>query len=134
ARLPNGPCGPGPVVTVLPFQLVTEGDFVSLTSEAHNAPSAVYTWEQVSGPTAVLNDPANPAPTFIAPDVDATTDLVFVLNVEDNGVHAPAAVAVVRVMRFNPNDATADAGPDQTVQENALVMLDATGSFDADGD
>lgn len=54
----------------------------SLSVDA-NADALSYAWTQVAGPHAELLGADTLAPTFVAPDVDAATDLVFSLTVSD---------------------------------------------------
>lgn len=54
----------------------------------------IFSWIQTEGPPVRLNDPQSSAPSFIAPDVDTVTQLVFELTVIDGGEVATATVAV----------------------------------------
>ncbi|MCD6288268.1 MAG: hypothetical protein J7M12_04050, partial [Candidatus Hydrogenedentes bacterium] len=99
-----------------------------------NGDPLTYTWTQVSGPTVLLDDTTKARPRFVAPGVTATTTVEFDLVVSD-GIEESAADRVSITIAPAPNTPpTADAGPDQTVDELALVTMDGTNSADPDGD
>jgi len=67
-------------------QQVTEGETVQLNglnSLAINGSITDYQWTQTEGPSVELNSNGSAAPTFTAPQVDATSLLVFELIVSD---------------------------------------------------
>lgn len=92
-----------------------------------------FHWEQTSGPpvTLDLTDPAKP--TFATPFVGpAGEELTFIATVTDGEASNSKLVFVCVV---NTNHApVADAGAAQTVAEGSTVTLDATASYDQDGD
>jgi len=118
-------------------QTVTEGDIVSLDGSASTDADGIinsYLWEQLSGTLATLNNANSVNADFNAPAVaDNTTDkLVFQLTVTDNnGLSDTSTLSVfvqdVLVSNIAPN---ADAGPDQSINENTPVTLTAAGSTD----
>ncbi|GAB5495479.1 MAG: hypothetical protein Phyf2KO_05590 [Phycisphaerales bacterium] len=80
-----------------------------------------YTWEQVSGPTVVLDDPNAVTPTFESPPVDADTDVVFRVTVA-NGDDVSTEEVTVHVVSVN-DVPEIDAGEDLFVNENTPVTL-----------
>jgi len=94
-----------------------------------------YQWTQTTGPTVTLANPNSATPMFTAPQVSADTTLIFSLTVTDNHGAASTNTATTNVIVKNVNQLpTADAGKDQTVDENtANVKLNGTGSHDPDG-
>jgi len=69
-------------------QIVEEGAEVTLDASNCSAPEhgfESYLWEQTSGPSVILSDPAAVQPTFTAPDVGSGgVSLVFELTITDN--------------------------------------------------
>ncbi|RNC81702.1 MAG: hypothetical protein ED559_07920 [Phycisphaera sp.] len=80
-----------------------------------------YTWEQVSGPTVVLDDPNAVTPTFESPAVDVDTDIVFRVTVA-NGDEVSTEEVTVHVVSVN-DVPEIDAGEDLFVNENTPVTL-----------
>ncbi|WP_394729329.1 PKD domain-containing protein [Altererythrobacter sp. GH1-8] len=102
------------------------------SSDSDNDP-ITYSWTQVSGPPVTLSDPAAANPTFTSPARrNGIQELGFQLVVNDgNASSAPDLVTITVESNTLP---VPDAGPDQTVQGNSTVTLDASGTTDADGD
>jgi glucose/arabinose dehydrogenase len=129
-----------PVSNAGPDQSVNEGTLVTLTglgSTDSDGTVASYAWSQTSGPAVTLSSTTASQPTFTAPSVSAATPLVFSLVVTDNDGAAdatPDSVTVTVNDVTSPNNPpVANAGPDQTVNENVLVTLTGLGSTDSDG-
>jgi hypothetical protein len=93
-----------------------------------------YHWEQIAGPAVTLSDPTAARPGFTAPTVaSAGATLTFQLTVDD-GVHISTADMVnVTITNIN-QEAVAQAGADQIVQQGSIVTLHGGESYDADGD
>ena len=109
-------------------QNVNEGDSVVLAATANDpeGQGLTYTWTQVSGPSVALTGATGAAPTFTAPEGLANTSLVFQVAVSD-GTSTTIDTVTIDVNR--DNDApSADAGPNQTVNEHDAVTLGATAS------
>lgn len=146
-----------PVADAGDDQSIAEGSPVTLHGENsfdpdgdETQPSFTYAWVQVSGsPTVVLTGANTKNPTFTAPIVGSSgapgvvATLVFELRVDDGfppDLPAPGftfanVVDEVTVEITNVNNLpSADAGTDQTVDENASVALSAAVSDDPDSD
>ena len=64
------------------------GDTVELDGSGSTDPDGdelSYEWQQVSGPSVVLENADGPNPTFVAPEVERQAALVFRLVVNDAG-------------------------------------------------
>jgi hypothetical protein len=91
-----------------------------------------YRWSQTAGPPVTLSNPQAKKPTFTAPNVVGSKALTFELTVTDFGSLKDTDTTIVNVTGDN-DPPTADAGPDQAVdEEEAIVELDGVGSRDPD--
>jgi K319L-like, PKD domain/GDSL-like Lipase/Acylhydrolase family len=126
-----------PVADAGPDQTVNENQLVTLDGSGSHDPDndpLTYSWEQkASDPIQVtLSNPTAVHPSFTAPSgLSQNTALTFNLVVNDGHVDSPVDSVVITVTARIP---VADAGPDQTVNENQLVTLDGSGSHDPDND
>ncbi len=79
-------------------QAVLPGDTVSLDGSASYDPDGdalVYQWVQVAGPLVALSDDTSAQPSFIAPAVTDTENLVFELTVTDGALDSqPDSVTI----------------------------------------
>lgn len=105
--------------------ITLEGSFTVHTS----GKPLTYKWIAPQGITLSSDIIANP--TFTAPDVVYSTDLTFSLIISD-GLNYSTADQVVIVVRNIPKPPVANAGADQTVNENSQVYLDGSASLDPD--
>ena len=119
-----------------PNQTVDEGDAVTLDGSGSFDPNndpLEYSWSQTSGPEVDLTGADTASPAFTAPTVSEQTNLVFQLTVTAAGESGTDTVAIA-VRDSESNAPTADAGPDQTVDEGDAVTLDGSGSSDPNND
>jgi len=124
-----------PVADAGPDQTTPPGSMVTLSGTNSYDPDGAfvsYFWTQTQGTVVILSEANVAQPTFTAPGTDtAGESLVFSLTVEDEyGVQAVDTCTVNVVSANLPP--VANAGPDQTVQEWAVVMLDGSRSSDPD--
>ena len=131
------PAPAAPVANAGADQSVAEGTQVTLDGSISfdaNADPLTYQWVQIAGPPVTLSAATAMRPVFTAPAVSTGgATLTFQLTVNDG--HASGAPDTVNITITNVNHApVADAGADQTVRAGGAVTLDATGSFDQDGD
>jgi hypothetical protein len=141
-----------PVADAGEDQSVAEGAPVTLDGEdSFDIDNDLFSfaWTQVSGPPVVFAGADGANPTFEAPyagaggETGVVATLVFELRVDDGyafDVPAPGygfsdVVDSVTIEVTNTNNPPiADAGYDQTVEENSAVVLAGDGSEDPDGD
>jgi hypothetical protein len=124
-----------PVADAGPDQIVNEGDTVTLDGSNSSDPDdsiASYLWSQTAGPPVTLADPSAAQTTFSAPVVGSGgASLTFMLRVTDGFGSEATDTCIVNITNGNLPP-TADAGPDQTVDEGDTVTLDASNSTDPD--
>lgn len=89
-----------------------------------------YTWVKVSGPEVTLHDADTAWPWF---DADYQGTLVFELTVYDGIADSVPDRVTIRVVQQS-HAPVADAGDDIRVRVGDKVVLDASGSYDPDGD
>jgi hypothetical protein len=127
-----------PTADAGPDQNVDEETTVTLDGSNSSDPDdgiESYLWKQIAGPSVSLSDPQAVQPTFTTPSVagNKSTSLKFELTVTDFGGLRDTDTTVVNVTGDKDNDPpTADAGPDQNVDEETIVTLNGSNSFDPD--
>jgi hypothetical protein len=113
---------------------VNEGSTVTLDGSLSSDPDGntlTYFWTAPAGIT--LSSATVAKPTFTAPEVASDTPYTFSLVVNDGTVNSTADQVVITVKQVNKAP-IANAGPDQSVNENSLCTLDGSASSDPDGD
>jgi hypothetical protein len=125
-----------PTADAGPDQTVLEKSTVTLDGSNSSDPDdgiESYLWKQIAGQSVSLSDPQAFQPTFTTPSVagNKSTSLKFELTVTDFGGLKDTDTTVVNVTGDN-DPPTADAGPDQNVDEETTVTLDGSNSFDPD--
>ena len=127
-----------PTADAGPDQNVDEETTVTLDGSNSSDPDdgiEFYRWKQIAGPSVSLSNPQAVQPTFTSPSVAASQSksLKFELTVTDFGGLKDTDTTVVNVTGDKENVApTADAGPDQNVDEETTVTLDGSNSSDPD--
>jgi uncharacterized protein YggL (DUF469 family) len=114
-------------------QSVNEGDIATLDGSASSDPdgnSLSYLWTAPAGITLSSNTTSKP--TFTAPEVASNTNYSFTLLVNDGTVSSTTDQVVVQVRQVNRTP-IANAGIDQSVNENNLFTLDGSASSDPEG-
>ena len=111
-----------------------EDDSVTLSGATTDpdGDTITYLWEQISG-SEVVSPSSNTDPnySFTTPDVIEDEELIFRLTVTDEHGLKVSDTKSVKVLWINDLP-EADAGLDQTVEENYMVLLDGSGSEDTD--
>ena len=119
-----------------PMQIVHEGETVTLsaTGETANGKPISYSWVQLIGTGVQLDSYTGPSVQFTAPELPSETEMILSFQVTgySAGNGWANALALVKVIPANGSP-IADAGPDQSVSENAHVKLIGTGT-DPDND
>jgi VCBS repeat-containing protein len=124
----------GPDQTVDEDITVTLGGSNSFDTEGENLS---YQWDQIAGRPVSLSDPQAANPTFTAPSSVGSggESLTFQLTVTDEEAAQATDTTIVNVtLPLANGPPNADAGVDQTVDEDITVTLDGSNSFDPDGD
>ena len=122
-----------PVADAGPDQSVFVNDLVILDGSGSSDVDGnllTYSWAfttKPNGSLTTLNDPNNVNPTFT---VDMFGTYVLSLVVNDGTVDSAVDTVTISTLNSAP---VADAGPDQSVFVNDLVILDGSGSSDVDG-
>ena len=134
-------CPNPPATLTYQWVLVSGPGSVSLTSTTNPSTVASFTssftylWTQTAGTTVSLDDatvaqPTFTAPTRLVPQGPETLTFQVLITDAEGGTHTDTVDIVITPSNIDP---TANAGPDQSVQDQDLVTLDATASSDTDG-
>lgn len=129
---PNQP----PVADAGPDQNVVTGDSVALDGSGSLDPDEdliIYSWEFTQlpdGSAATISDTTIVDPTFIT-DIDGVYSVMLTVS-DPDGLESSDSVEITSETANSVP--IANAGPDQNVVTNSLVLLDGSGSSDADSD
>jgi hypothetical protein len=110
-----------------------EGTLVTLDGTAssdHEVSNLTYLWLPPAGIT--LSSNTDSKPTFSVPEVISDTHYTFYLVVSDGILSSVSDQVVITAKQVNKVP-FANAGIDQSINENTLFTLDASGSYDPDG-
>ena len=110
---------------------VTEGTLVRLSGSGTDPERdrLTYQWSEQHH-DVVLTNPSSSRPTFTAPEVDGSNEILLTLNVFDSvGNWARDQMTVLVVDGETEQTVLADAGADQRVYINSTVRLDGSGSI-----
>ena len=110
---------------------VTEGTLVRLSGSGTDPERDRLTyWWSEQHHDVVLTNPSSSRPTFTAPEVDGSNEILLTLTVFDSvGNWARDQVTVLVVDSETEQTVLADAGADQRVYINSTVQLDGSGSI-----
>lgn len=107
----------------------TQGNLDGTNSSDFEGKPLSYTWVAPAG--FVIDNPDYYYPSFTAPNVERDTVYTIILTVNDGVRNSLPDTVKVTVKHINKIP-VANAGDDQTVDENVLVNLDGTESYDSD--
>ncbi len=126
----SGPGNLPPIANAGPDQIVAENELVTLDgTESYDEENIdlSYMWTAPIG--ILLNDATSSVASFTTPIVDDSINFIFELIVSDGEFDSDPDSVTITVFHRNVSP-IAYAGPDQTIMENELVILDGTGSSD----
>lgn len=134
--LEDGTINTLPTVDAGAAQTASEGQAVTLIATANDADGdiASFAWRELSDSGVAIAGASTATANFVAPDVDADTALQFEVRVTDSDGGTASDTVTVTITNVPDNLLpTANAGADQTVDEQTEVTLDGSASTDEDG-
>lgn len=113
-------------LAVTPVTAQVGGQVILDATASWHGPAAVFAWQQLDGPAAVLDNPASVAPSF----VPATAGrYLFQVGIQDGGLSAPPALVAVYVAPAGGALPVARIqAPAAPVATGAAVTLDGSAS------
>ena len=115
-----------PALTVSAPEYVFSGDTVTLQSVLPSGSKATVLWEQLEGVTVTLDDPNSLNPTFVAPDTNTSSTLIFELTLTENGYTTKTTVSV----ELFSSQLLISAGNKQKVPSGNQVRLHGSSNLD----
>ena len=115
-------------------QTVQEGALVTLNGANSSDPDddiVSYEWDQTAGNAVNLSNASAAQPTFTATAGGGSATFQLTVTDSENNQDTDICVVDIVAVDYPP---TAHAGPDQTVDEETPVTLNASGSTDPNGD
>ena len=77
----------------------------------------LYQWQQIKGPKVALDDANNIKASFISPQVDHDTILVFKLTIVDDNGGSNSAITAVKVINNQESPSITPNIPDPSISE-----------------
>jgi hypothetical protein len=130
---PPTPANVSPTADAGADQSVDEQTVVTLSGSGTDSDGSVtnYSWAQTAGQSVTLTNASSASASFSSPILTTEMILTFQLTVTDNDGATTTNATDVIVMPVNVGP-TADAGTDQSVDEQTLVTLSGIAT-DSDG-
>ncbi len=129
----NGNINSSPTANAGTEQTVEENSEVTLAGTGTDSDGTIvsYSWSQTTGTAASLSNANTANASFIAPKISINETLTFQLTVTDDDGAIASDTISINIIDINQVP-TANAGTEQTVEENSEVTLAGTGT-DSDG-
>ncbi len=139
---PNPASNQAPSAKIIAHQSVTSGETVTLDGSGSSDPDGdtlSYQWAKTAGPDIALSNTTDSSLSFIAPSVDQTEQISFLLTVSDGGGLSNSTSVSIQVSPSEPpppsNQApSAKITAPQSATSGETVTLDGSSSSDPDGD
>jgi hypothetical protein len=118
-----------PTADAGPDQTVEKGTVVRLQGDGSDpdGDALIFRWSQLDGPLVTLDDATSRSPSFDTSEISRSSATVrFQLTVSDGFGGLARDSVTIRVTAERPTLITANAGPDQTVNEGDNVRLNGS--------